>query len=85
VERGFFRAESLKRIFAEHRSKFRDNGHRIWRLINRDVWQPVAIDGEQSKPSPCTLGHANRCKLLQRCSRYQTCSAWNAIDARNNI
>ena len=46
LERGFFRAEPLKRIFAEHRSKFRDHGNRIWRLINFEIWQRVAIDGE---------------------------------------
>jgi asparagine synthase (glutamine-hydrolysing) len=46
LERGFFRPEALRRIFAEHRSQFRDHGNRIWRLINFELWQRVAIDGE---------------------------------------
>jgi asparagine synthase (glutamine-hydrolysing) len=56
VERGFFRAESLKRIFAEHRSKFRDHGNRIWRLINLEVWQRVAIDREPAEAVAQQLG-----------------------------
>ncbi|HLZ39507.1 MAG TPA: asparagine synthase (glutamine-hydrolyzing) [Candidatus Sulfotelmatobacter sp.] len=56
LERGFFRAEPLKRIFAEHRSKFRDHGNRIWRLINLEVWQRVAIDGEATDAVARQLG-----------------------------
>jgi len=56
VERGFFRAEPLKRIFAEHRSKFRDHGNRIWRLINFEVWQRVVIDGEPAEAVAQHLG-----------------------------
>jgi hypothetical protein len=39
----------VKRIFAEHRSKTRDRGNQIWRLINLEVWLRVAIDGEPSE------------------------------------
>ena len=49
MDRGLFRPESVKRIFAEHRSKTRDRGNQIWRLINLEVWQRVAIDGESSE------------------------------------
>ena len=56
VERGFFRAEALKRIIAEHRSKFRDHGNRIWRLINFEVWQRVAIDREPAEAVAQQLG-----------------------------
>jgi asparagine synthase (glutamine-hydrolysing) len=49
LERGLFREEMLKQIFAEHRSKFRDHGNKIWRLINLEVWQRVAIDGEPAE------------------------------------
>ncbi len=45
-ERGLFREDALKQLFAEHRNKVRDHGNRIWRLINLEVWQRVAIDGE---------------------------------------
>ena len=56
LDRGFFRAEPLKRIFAEHRSKFRDHGNRIWRLINFEIWQRVAIDGEATDAVAQQLG-----------------------------
>lgn len=56
LERGLFRAEPLKRIFAEHRSKFRDHGNRIWRLINFEVWQRVAIDREPAEAVAQQLG-----------------------------
>jgi len=46
LDRGLFRPESVQRIFAEHRSKARDRGNQIWRLINLEVWLRVAIDGE---------------------------------------
>jgi hypothetical protein len=46
MERGFFRAESLKRIFAEHRTRKRDHSNRIWRLFNIEIWHRVMIDGE---------------------------------------
>jgi asparagine synthase (glutamine-hydrolysing) len=46
TERGLFRPETIKRIFAEHRSKTRDHGNRIWRLMNLEIWQRVMIDGE---------------------------------------
>jgi len=48
-ERGLFRSEAVKNIFAEHRNKVRDHGNRIWRLINLEIWQRVAIDGEPAE------------------------------------
>ena len=49
LERGLFREETLKQIFTEHRSKVHDHGNKIWRLINLEVWQRVAIDGEPAE------------------------------------
>jgi asparagine synthase (glutamine-hydrolysing) len=46
TERGLFRLEAVKRIFAEHRNKVRDHGNRIWRLLNLEMWQRVYVDGE---------------------------------------
>jgi asparagine synthase (glutamine-hydrolysing) len=46
TERGLFRPEVVRQIFAEHRAKARDHGNRIWRLINLEIWQRVMIDGE---------------------------------------
>jgi asparagine synthase (glutamine-hydrolysing) len=56
LERGLFRAEPLRRIFDEHRRKFRDHGNRIWRLINFEIWQRVAIDGEAPEAVAQQLG-----------------------------
>jgi asparagine synthase (glutamine-hydrolysing) len=46
VARGLFRAETIRRIFAEHRAGHRDHGNRIWRLLNLELWQRVFLDGE---------------------------------------
>jgi asparagine synthase (glutamine-hydrolysing) len=35
LESGFFPAEGLKRLFAEHTAGRRDHGNRIWRLL---IW-----------------------------------------------
>ena len=63
TERGLFRPDALKRIFNEHRSKIRDHGNRIWRLMNLELWQRVMIDGEaaqavasQLSSTPAVLG-----------------------------
>ena len=44
LERGLFRADVLKRLFAEHRAGHRDHGNRIWRLLNLETWHRVMID-----------------------------------------
>ncbi len=36
----------MKRLFAQHRAGRADNGNRIWRLLNLELWQRVFIDGE---------------------------------------
>ncbi len=46
LERGLFKPEVLKRLFAEHRAGRADHGNRIWRLLNLELWQRVFIDGE---------------------------------------
>lgn len=46
LERGLFRKESLKRLFAEHRSGTRDHATRIWRLLNLELWLRVCVDGD---------------------------------------
>jgi asparagine synthase (glutamine-hydrolysing) len=45
-ERGLFKPEAVKRIFAEHRAGQRDQGNRIWRLLNLELWQRVFVDSE---------------------------------------
>jgi asparagine synthase (glutamine-hydrolysing) len=44
--RGLFRPEAIRKIFAEHRGGLRDNGNRIWRLLNLELWQRVALEGD---------------------------------------
>jgi asparagine synthase (glutamine-hydrolysing) len=46
LERGLFRAEAVNRLFAEHTSGRRDNGNRIWRLLNLELWFRVCIERE---------------------------------------
>jgi asparagine synthase (glutamine-hydrolysing) len=46
VERNLFRPEAVQRLFAEHRSKERDHGNRIWRLLNLEIWFRVMIEGD---------------------------------------
>jgi len=46
LERGLFKPEVMKRLFAQHRAGRADNGNRIWRLLNLELWQRVFIDGE---------------------------------------
>jgi len=58
MNRGLFRAEVLRQIFAEHRSKIRDHGNRIWRLLNLETWLRVMIDGDSSETAG--VGSASR-------------------------
>jgi asparagine synthase (glutamine-hydrolysing) len=44
--RELFRPEAVRKIFAEHRGGLRDHGNRIWRLLNLELWQRVALEGE---------------------------------------
>ena len=46
IERGFFRPEAIKQIFAEHRNRSRDHGNRIWRLLNFETWYRIMFEGE---------------------------------------
>ncbi len=62
VERGLFRPDVVTRIFAEHRSKSRDHGNRIWRLLNLEIWFRVMIEGE-AETSP-THGKSNQAVAL---------------------
>jgi asparagine synthase (glutamine-hydrolysing) len=44
TERGLFRPEGVKRLFAEHRSGYRDHADRIWRLLTFELWARVFLD-----------------------------------------
>jgi len=46
LERGYFRRESIDRLFDEHRTNHRDNYDRIWRLFNLELWHRVCLEGD---------------------------------------
>jgi asparagine synthase (glutamine-hydrolysing) len=46
LERGLIERDAVRRLFAEHRAGRRNNGDRIWRLLNLETWQRVFLDGE---------------------------------------
>src|SRR5712692_322702 len=46
LERGLFKGDEIRRLFADHRAGHRDNGNRIWRLLNLEIWQRIFVDGE---------------------------------------
>jgi asparagine synthase (glutamine-hydrolysing) len=46
IQRGLLLPDAVRRLFVEHRSKARDHGNRIWRLLNLEIWLRVMIDGD---------------------------------------
>ena len=55
LERGLIERDAVRRLFTEHRTGHRDNGDRIWRLLNLETWQRVSLDRElptQKSTSP---------------------------------
>jgi asparagine synthase (glutamine-hydrolysing) len=46
LNRGFFRHETIEKLFSEHRARFRDHYDRIWRLLNLELWHRVCLEGE---------------------------------------
>ncbi len=51
LDRGLFKPEAVQRLFQEHRSNYRDNYDRIWRLLNLELWQRVCIEGDSHELS----------------------------------
>jgi asparagine synthase (glutamine-hydrolysing) len=49
TQRGLFRPGAVTKIFAEHRSKSRDRGNQIWRLLNLESWFRVMIEGDPTE------------------------------------
>jgi asparagine synthase (glutamine-hydrolysing) len=48
MQRNLFQRDAIRRIFAEHRTRIRDNSNRIWRLLNLELWFRVFIDRDSS-------------------------------------
>ena len=44
LNRGLFKPECLKQLFAEHRTKFQDHSDKLWRLLNLELWHRVFVD-----------------------------------------
>jgi asparagine synthase (glutamine-hydrolysing) len=44
LEWGVFKPESLKCLFAEHRSGTKDRYEQLWRLMNLELWRRVFLD-----------------------------------------
>jgi asparagine synthase (glutamine-hydrolysing) len=48
MQRNLFRPHAIRRLFAEHRTRTRDNSNRIWRLLNLELWFRVFVDRDSS-------------------------------------
>jgi asparagine synthase (glutamine-hydrolysing) len=46
MDRGLFKPAAVERLFREHRSHYRDNYDRIWRLLNLELWFRVCIEAD---------------------------------------
>ena len=53
LSRGFFKRNSVEKLFREHRAKYRDHYDRIWRLLNLELWHRTCLEGEVPRPD-CT-------------------------------
>lgn len=62
--RGLFKPEGLRRLLSDHRRGQKDNGDRIWRLLNLELWHRVFVDGDttmfqaSSEPVSAGMGYA---------------------------
>jgi asparagine synthase (glutamine-hydrolysing) len=48
MQRNLFQPDAIRRLFAEHRTRTRDNSNRIWRLLNLELWFRVYVDRDSS-------------------------------------
>jgi asparagine synthase (glutamine-hydrolysing) len=46
--RGLFDAAALHHLAHEHRTAHAEHGHRLWMLLNLEIWQRLFIDGEDA-------------------------------------
>ena len=56
LERGQFRPDAVKKLFAEQRAGLRDNSNRIWRLLNLELWMRIFIDRDPSLLGAAGIG-----------------------------
>jgi asparagine synthase (glutamine-hydrolysing) len=46
VKRNLFEPTAVDRLFHEHRTRYRDHGDHIWRLLNLELWHRVCLEGD---------------------------------------
>jgi asparagine synthase (glutamine-hydrolysing) len=64
LDRGLFKTDAIQHLFNQHRAGCHDNGNRIWRLLNLEIWQRIFIDGEKPSESKDPLiSHSTRCRM----------------------
>ena len=49
LDRGLFRAETVRNLIAEHRDGRREHGHRLWALLMLELWFRQHLDGTASR------------------------------------
>jgi asparagine synthase (glutamine-hydrolysing) len=55
LRRGFFREAELRRLIDAHGSGTWDNSHRLWALIQLELWMSAFVDGEGREPDSLPL------------------------------
>jgi asparagine synthase (glutamine-hydrolysing) len=53
--RGFFREEELRRLIDAHASGKWDNSHKLWALVQLELWFTAFVDGERREPDSIGL------------------------------
>lgn len=56
IERGLFHPTFLRRLAEEHRTGTWEHGHRLWLLVNLEIWQRIFLDGEDPLAIHCPSG-----------------------------
>jgi asparagine synthase (glutamine-hydrolysing) len=59
LNRGLFKAESLRQLLAEHRASYCDHSDKLWRLLNLELWHRVFVDGDPAPLSATGLSTFN--------------------------
>jgi hypothetical protein len=50
LDRNLFKPETVRRLVDEHVTSTRSHAHRLWLLVNLELWLRMAIDGEEPEP-----------------------------------
>jgi asparagine synthase (glutamine-hydrolysing) len=53
--RGLFREQELRRLIEAHASGKWDNSHKLWALIQLELWMSTFVDGERREPASLGL------------------------------